>query len=226
MTVIFKSFETLKNVRGLTDEQLKTVLANPCTPSNDVSFEDGLTEILLAWLSAASGVEWRKAFEHGERGEKQYATIQLLSAAPVGNVAREDFYNASVDPKKICTVLTEPKLYKFQLDVYKENGEVESQQTPVVNTSPVGSAFDVLNRLQSRVKHHIFAQALSEYCIYAGLGGFITDVRNMPMELRHSTNEARSTGFLNVVCSPQSSISSGVIDAIETKFCFELNHEE
>ena len=222
MSVTFKSFEMLKNVRGLTDEQLKSVLSNPCTPSSDVSYEDGLTEVLLAWLSAASGIEWRKAFEQGERGETQYATVQLLSAVPFGNVAREDFYNPTVDEKKLCTVLTEPKLYKFQLDVYKDNGAVESQQTPIVNPSPVGSAFDVLNRLQSRVKHHIFAQALSEFCIYAGLGGFITDVRNMPMELRHSTNEARATGFLNVVCSPQTSISSGVIKAVETAFCFEL----
>lgn len=222
MSIVFKSFETLKNSRNLTDEQLKVVLANPCTPSNDLSYEDGLTEILIAWLNAASGLNWRKAFEHSDRGELQYATIQLIDSEIFGNVSRKELYNEDEDPKKICTVLIEPKLYKFQLDVYKDNGIAESQQTPVQNNAPIGSAFDVLNRLQSRVKHYIFPQALSEFCIYAGLGGFITDVKNMPEALRHSTNEARATAFLNVVCSPQTSISSAIVEGIEVKFCFEI----
>lgn len=91
MSIVFKSFETLKNSRNLTDEQLKLVLANPCTPSNDVCYEDGLTEILIAWLNAASGLNWRKAFEHSDRGELQYATIQLIDSEIFGNVSRKKF---------------------------------------------------------------------------------------------------------------------------------------
>ena len=216
--VVFKSFETLKNSRGLTNEQLAQVLANPCTPSNEGSYEDGLIRVLLAWLSAATGIEWRRAFEHGERLESQYATIQLLTATPFSNVQLQDF---QATDKKLCVVLSEPKLYTFQLDVYKDNGSIESGQTASGNTSPISSAFDVLNRLQTRVKHHIFAKALSEYCIYAGRRGFITDVRNMPLELRHSTNEARATAMLHIMYAPQNSISSGTIGTIETEFCFE-----
>ena len=117
-------------------------------------------------------------------------------------------------------------MFRFQLDVYKDNGAVESQQTPTINTAPVNSAFDVLQRLKIRSKHHIFAQALSEYCIYAGRGGFIRGVRNLPAELRHSTNEARAAAYLEVVCNPQSSISSAVVDAIVVEFCNDLNPEE
>jgi hypothetical protein len=222
---IFKSFETLKNVRGLTDEQLMEVLANPCKESNSVSFEDDLTEILIAWLSAASGIQWRKAYQQSDRDELQYGTIFLLNSVPFGNAQHADFYDP-LNPSKICTVISEPKTYKFQLDVYKDNGEVDSQQTPVVNNSPKASAYDVLNKLQTRVKHFIFHSALKEFCIYAGTGGFITDVVNMPEALRHSTNEARATAFLYVVCSPQSSISSGTIVGVETAFCFEVDPEE
>ena len=226
MTVTFKAFQTLKNARGLTDEELAKVLANPCVQSSEVSYEDGLTNILLAWLNAITGTIWRRAFEHGEREERQYCTIQLLEAIPEGNVSSVDFYNAATDPKKMCTVLSEPTLFRFQLDVYKDNGAVESQQTPIINTAPVNSAFDVLQRLKIRSKHHIFAQALSEYCIYAGRGGFIRGVRNLPAELRHSTNEARAAAYLEVVCNPQSSISSAVVDAIVVEFCNDLNPEE
>lgn len=218
MNVTFKSFEALKNARNLTDEQLATVLANPCAPSNEGSYEDGLTRILLAWLSAATGIEWRRAFEHSDRLEKQYATIQLLTAQPFSNVQLQDFQPSE---DKLCVVLSEPKLYTFQLDVYKDNGNIESQQDASGNTTPVSSAFDVLNRLQTRTKHFIFAKALSEYCIFAGRQGFITDVRNMPMELRHSTNEARATAMLHIMYTPQNSISSGTIGSIETEFCFE-----
>ena len=226
MIITFKAFQTLKNARGLTDEELAKVLANPCIQSSEVSYEDGLTNILLAWLNAITGTVWRRAFEHGEREELQYCTIQLLEATPEGNVSSVDFYNAATDPKKMCTVLSEPTLFRFQLDVYKDNGAVESQQTPIINTAPVNSAFDVLQRLKIRSKHHIFAQALSEYCIYAGRGGFIRGVRNLPAELRHSTNEARATAILEVVCNPQSSISSAVVDAIVVEFCNDLNPEE
>ena len=226
MTVTFKAFQTLKNARGLTDEELAKVLSNPCKQSSEVSYEDGLTNILLAWLNAITGTVWRRAFEHGEREELQYCTIQLLEAIPEGNVSSVDFFDAAIDPKKMCTVLSEPTMFRFQLDVYKDNGIAESQQTNAVNPAPINSAFDVLQRLKIRSKHHIFAQALSEYCIYAGRGGFIRGVRNLPAELRHSTNEARATAYLEVVCNPQSSISSAVVDAIMVEFCSDLNPEE
>lgn len=224
--IVFKTFKALQHSRNLTDAELAVVLSNPCRQSSDVSYEDGLTNILLAWLNAITGTVWRRAFEHGEREELQYCTIQLLEAIPEGNVSSTDFFDKSIDPKKMCTVLSEPTLFRFQLDAYKDNGEVESQQTPVANPAPVNSAFDVLQRLRIRSKHHIFAQALSEYCIYAGRGGFIRGVRNLPAELRHSTNEARATAYLEVVCNPQSSISSAVVEAIAIEFCTELNPEE
>jgi hypothetical protein len=224
--VVFKAFESLKLSRNLTDDQLKVVLANPCTPSSDVSYEDGLTKILLAWLNAITGMFWRRAFEHSDREELQYGTIQLLDSNSEGNISITDLYDLNVDPTKLCTVLSEPTLFRFQLDVYKDNGSPDSQQTPATNPAPVNSAFDVLQRLKIRSKHHIFAMALSEHCIYAGRGGFITTVRNLPAELRHSTNEARATAILEVVCNPQSSISSAVIEAIEVEFCNELTPEE
>lgn len=223
MTTGFKSFDTLKNVRGLTDEELRTVLANPCTPSNDVSYEDDLTNLLILWLGFASGIGWRRPYQEGDRGELQYPTIQLLTATPFGNISIKD---KQISEDKLCVVVSEPKLYRFQLDVYKDNGTAESQQTPAINPAPINSAFDVLNRLQTRLKHHIFPKALSEYCIYAGPGGFIVQVRNMPEELRHSTNEARATAYLEVVCSPENSLSSGTIGSIETRFCFKLNPQE
>lgn len=212
----FANFEMLKNSRNLSAEDAALAVELNCVPAVETSWEDRRAEVLISWLTQLSGIEWRMAFEHGERRMNQYGTLQLLGVTGRGMSQRVS--TQSADGLKICDDVIDLKEYQYQIDVYRDRGQIDSGQQGVADANQ-RSAFDVLDTLQTRSKHYLARAALGEYCIQMTRG--IEAVRNLPPELRKETYEARATAYLWIAAPVSSSMSIGTVGGFELTFCGE-----
>lgn len=210
----FEAFNDLKEVIGVTDEELALLLKHNCSQAPMVNYEDALIELLTRWLRYMTGIPWVRAFQHGARPNEdetgvtdgQYGTVQLLSWKPRTRM-RYDHLQLRPDGTEyadFCEEYAFVGCYEFQLDVFRDAGIADKGQEGAVQ-QPVGSAIDVLVRASIRMYHQRWRDALKQYCVKYE-DNALCKIFNLPMEKVKETFESRAVGRLKIFASPASSM--------------------
>lgn len=205
----FQAFADYQSIVGAPDNEVSRLLQEQCGELTTGNWEDQMLTNLTRVFRFATGVPWVRGWENAARPDEtltgvpdgQYGTIYLLEATPKGTPCRvqENVVNAEAPDgfsKDFCERWSQQWCFTFQLDVYRDAGVANRSQENTDIQGPIGSAFDVLSRLQMRLHHTPFRDALKEKGIQYQ-SRMLSMLRSMPREVQ-GTWETRANTELTV----------------------------
>ena len=193
----------------------KRLLRDPVLEPPVSNYVDAITECLLTWLYAMSGVPWVRGFEDGPRPEGQYGTVCITQVARVEGCdtapALQKYKGDLLET--VCKV----RRFTVQLDVYRDSGVSANCEEDVVNTRtlPHGSALDVLNWLSVRMEHQVHRDALCEKGLE--IDGEGIELANSNVLLRQHDAENRATADLFIFGTIKSTMRVPAVRALSTR---------